>query len=311
VKPPTSSSCPDVVTINTEEIPSNNFIEALVDKAYAEDKSCRNVFTGNKGGYSIVKKSYTKAFAYSMVQDLCAPEKHNFFSEAFQLASMGQNDVLNLSVFNKGTSSKKDMSNFISTYAITYALGQRESDGNFKEGRDLTAGNKSLSTEESGLTQTSANSLELNAKSPLSKYFLKNIFKAFVTDLSKLEQKDRDNSCLIQHNGENTSVGLKSLFDIGGDCNKIIKDLESEDYSVSTNVAKCFRDLHKNCPSFSIKYGASVVRVNRKHNGPLVTHEELVRKGLTETKYAKPYMKPSCRSLFDSIAKNKETICKK
>lgn len=246
-----------------------------------------------------------------MIQDLCAPEKHNFFSETFQLPSMGNKDVLSLSVFNKGSSSQKDINNFISTYAITYALGQRESDGNFKEGRDITAGNKSLPTEESGLTQTSANSLDLTANSPLSKYFLKGVFKAFVSDLSKLNQIDRDHSCLVQQMGESTSVGLKSLFEIGGDCHKILKDIETENYNVSTDVAKCFRDLHKSCPSFSIKFGASVARVNRNHNGPLVTHEELVRKGLTATKYAKPYMKPSCRSLFDSIAKNKETICKK
>jgi hypothetical protein len=65
--------------------------------------------------------------------------------------------------------------------------------------------------------------------------------------------------------------------------------------------------LNKECPGFSIKYGAAVSRIRRNHNGPLILHEEF--KSNVNKKYLKPYLKPACHSLFKSIAENKDKIC--
>jgi hypothetical protein len=63
-------------------------------------------------------------------------------------------------------------------------------------------------------------------------------------------------------------------------------------------VVKCFNDLHKNCPGFSIKYAATIARTNRKTHGPL-----------RPTTESKNDPKPSCQLLFNSIVQDKEKIC--
>jgi len=307
VSPP-RNPCPEIVVLDTRQIKDDQFVDGLIEQAYLQDKSCRSVFTGNAGGYSDVKKSYTRIFAYSMIQDICAPVGRDQISQALQLPKMGTQDALGLKQFNNGAKSEASMDNLITTYSLTYALGQRESDGNFREGRDITAQNKSLKNEESGLTQTSANSLELNASFPLQKTYLKDVFRNYVTQLSTMTIQKRENFCLTNQAKYLQGPKLHELFN-DGDCSKILGTIKSDDYPVNSAVSKCFRELHKQCPSFSIKYGASVTRIDRRHNGPLYTHEELVNKGLTARKYAKPYMKPSCHSLFNSIAVNKEKIC--
>jgi hypothetical protein len=65
----------------------------------------------------------------------------------------------------------------------------------------------------------------------------------------------------------------------------------------SSDILDCYKELHKNCPGFSIKYGAAIARTNKQHQGPLRDDQ------------SKPPPKPSCQLLFNSIIKNQEQLC--
>lgn len=294
-----------------QNLESSSEIDSMIASAYGSDKSCKTVFTGNKGNTTTAGLPYAKTFAYSMIQDMCNPGKADIGNK-FSMPAFGSKDVLSLSHFNKGAVSTKDPKNLATTYALVYALGQRESDGDFKRGRDISGNNKSAATEEAGMFQVSANSLNLGKGKTSG--FLKNIFRSFVSDLDKGSASQKGQVCLtakIKGTKETRSPAsesdLQRLFS-SGSCKNTAGIVKSSKYS-SNKVSTCFRALTKSCPSFAIKYAAGVARVNRAHNGPLVTHSELRARGLKARKYHKPYPKPACHSVFQSILSNKSKIC--
>ncbi len=293
------------------ELEDSKEIDQMIEKAFNADASCKKVFTGNKGNTTGAGLPYAKTFAYSMIQDLCNPEVANI-GKNLSSPSFGSKDALSLSLFNKGSVSGTDPKNLATTYSLMYSLGQREADGNFKEGRDLSGNNKSAETVEAGLFQVSANSLNLG--SGKTKGFLKDIFRSFVGRLSTQSSSEKASLCLNaklrgtkETRSPASSDDLQSLFS-SGSCKGSASIVKASSYR-SSRVATCFRKLTKACPSFAIKYAAGVARVNRAHNGPLVTHSELRRRGLKSAKYHKPYLKPACHSVFKSIASNKSMIC--
>jgi hypothetical protein len=296
---------------SVSEIEDSTEIDSMIESAFHSDSSCKKVFTGNKGNTTGAGLPYAKTFAYSMIQDLCNPEVAGI-GKNLSSPSFGSKDALSLSHFNKGSVSKNDPKNLATTYSLMYSLGQREADGNFKEGRDLSGNNKSAETVEAGLFQVSANSLNLG--SGKTKGFLKNIFRSFVGRLSTQSKSEKAALCLNsklsgtkETRSPASSGDLQSLF-TSGSCKGSAGIVKASNYR-SSRVATCFRKLTKACPSFAIKYAAGVARVNRAHNGPLVTHSELRRRGLKSAKYHKPYPKPACHSVFQSIAANKSKIC--
>jgi hypothetical protein len=299
------------LTYTVSEIKDSTEIDQMIETAFNSDNSCKRVFTGNKGNTSTAGLPYAKTFAYSMIQDMCNPEMAGI-GKNLSMPSFGSKDILSLSHFNKGSTSKSDPKNLATTYALVYALGQRESDGDFKRGRDTSANNKSAATEEAGMFQVSANSLNLGKGK--TEGFLKNIFRSFVGELSKSNSSKKGELCLtskIQGTKETRSPATENDLQVlftSSSCKGAASIVKSSKYS-STKVASCFRKLTKSCPSFAIKYAAGVARVNRAHNGPLVTHSELRSRGLKSAKYHKPYPKPACHSVFQSIISNKSKVC--
>lgn len=300
-----------VESYTVQEIGDSTEIDKMVETAFNSDKSCSKVFTGNKGNTTSAGLPYASTFAYSMIQDMCNPEMADI-GKNLSMPSFGSKDILSLSHFNKGSTSISDPKNLATTYALVYALGQRESDGDFKRGRDISGNNKSAATEEAGMFQVSANSLNLGKGK--TKGFLKNIFRSFVGELSKGSSAKKGELCLTskikgtkETRSPATENDLQTLF-TSSSCKGTASIVKSSNYS-STKVATCFRKLTKACPSFAIKYAAGVARVNRAHNGPLVTHAELRTRGLKSAKYHKPYPKPACHSVFQSILSNKSKIC--
>ncbi|MDC1174241.1 hypothetical protein OAT67_02525 [Bacteriovoracaceae bacterium] len=154
------------------ELKDNTEIDQMILDAYNGDNSCKTVYTGNSGNTTSAGGPYAKTLAYSMIQDMCNPESSNIGSMLSE-PSLGSYDAMSLSLFNKGMKPEKSIDNLATTYALMYGLGQRESDGNLKEGRDTSANNKSAVTEEAGLFQVSANSLNLGQKKAKTKNFLR------------------------------------------------------------------------------------------------------------------------------------------
>ena len=282
--------------------------DRLIEESFVTDESCSKVFTGNAGNYATAGLPYARTFAYSMLQDLCSEDVPGSILNIFQQPSMNSKDVLSLSEFNKGSSTSKSLDNLATTYAISYSLGQRESNGNFSEGRDLSATNTSALTEEAGLVQVSANSLNLEGTQTDSVYFLRHVFQYFIKSLANTTKADKVHLCLADKLIDDTE---SKIFDTEGDslhklfeseeCKDVENNVSDLHFSVSNKVSGCFRRLNKECPSFAIKYGAAVSRINRKHNGPLILHKEF-KKG-TKKKFFKPYLVPSCHELFQGIAK--------
>lgn len=314
-----------------------NKLEQLISIAFTEDPTCKKVFTGN--GYnhftddqrsSYPDITYARVMAHTMAEDMCAENK---LAIAFQ-GEIGKNDALKLNQFKDP---KKASSNLAATYALTYALGQRESDGNFYQGRDQSADNTGVE-EEVGFTQSSANSLNLSGGSPDTKNLLRDIFSTTVKKLSSLSSPaekakfclsdkmqgnkqtrvfDKNQKKYIKTSYDTNGDNLDKAFSDGGACKESVP-LVGTDFRVhskktvkqmpfltrlkfekqSKTITDCFKDLHKYCPGFSIRYGAAVTRVNRFHHGPLKPEIK-----------SKPLPRPSCHMLFNSILSSKEQIC--
>ncbi len=303
-------------------------LEDIIAHSYKNDPSCRTVFTGNgKKHWSDEKKSetpdisYAKVMAYSMAQDMC---EQNELSKVFE-KRYGKNDALSSELFGElkdGT--KKSVNDHASTYALMYALGQRESSGNFNQPRDPSRSNLGI-TEEAGLTQTSANSLNLKSEPREIDGLMKRVFRNYVTKLSSMKnQQERASFCLsdklagnkqtkeITISGVNRFTSKKIDYDTQGSalqelfstkessCASIAEEIQG-DFIVHNKKLKminCFKDLHKFCPGFSIKYGAAVARTQKNHHGPLKENQ------------SKPAPRPSCHMLFNAIATGRDEICK-
>lgn len=291
-------------------------IDAMIVAAYNKDKSCSKVFTGNKGNTEYAGLPYAKTFAYSMIQDMCNPSSGRV-GELLSKPPLGKRDALSLSHFKNGAVSESDPKNLASTYALMYALGQRESGGNFKQGRDVSAKNFSSITTEAGMFQVSANTLDPRDSEPEN--FLRGIFSSYVGQLAGSTASEKGELCLnskMQGSKETKTLAseneIHNFFGEKGICESSIARVKSPKFK-STQVSACFRGLMKACPSFAIKYSAGVARLNRFHNGPLVTREEYKARGKKnegdDKKYFKPYPVPACNGIFQSIITNKAKIC--
>jgi hypothetical protein len=319
------SAIPSCHPSETEPTPitskGQNLLDSLITDAFDKDDSCRVVYTGNgdrktpdSERVATADITYAKVMAYSMAEDMCASnEVHQSFNKRG-----GYEDALNRDEFNGKKIGKVSENDVAATYALTYALGYRESSGNFNQPRDPWA--KPLNTgaqEEVGFTQTSANTLNVQ-KSAIAK----NIFRSYVNKLAGMSsQKERASYCLndkLEGNNqtrliENDSKGqgrpipfdhegkkLNELFSKeSSTCKKIVNKVKGP-FTVSdtsSDIIGCYKELHKNCPGFSVKYGAAITRTNKQHQGPLRDDQ------------SKPSPKPSCQLLFNSIIKNQEKLC--
>jgi hypothetical protein len=127
------------------------------------------------------------------------------------------------------------------TYALAIGEGMRESSGNTTEGRDTTAHNATEETAEAGLYQISHDSI---SRSP----WLKSIESKFA---------NHPETCLLD-------VFMDGVHD------KKVPEL-------GNGTGAAFQRMMKTCPAFATEYAVVLLRVNRKHFGPINRHEAELR----------------------------------
>lgn len=122
---------------------------------------------------------------------------------------------------------------YANTYALLLGLGMRESSGNYTEGYDTSAGQETASEAEAGAFQFSYNSM---GASPV----LGQLFNSYNSGSA---------GCLLD------------VFMVGAPGNhQSIK---------GSGPGAEFQVFTKKCPAFQAEYAATLVRVLRKHFGPL------------------------------------------
>lgn len=304
----------------------STYLDELISKSFKEDPSCQTVFTGNKGDTEEGDETYAKALAYAMAEEMCGNSE---LHQNFVNKQLTDSDALSLEEFDGTVIKKQNANNAAATYSLIYALGYRESSGNFIRPRDPYADPLNEGTKrETGFTQTSANTLNRVKEMPERHILPQKVFKHYVSTLSKMSsQQQMAKFCLndkLKGNQQTRLIlddskgeGKKLEFDHEGrDLHELFKDQSSPCRNLKTEsngeyvaedkdtdpVVKCFNDLHKNCPGFSIKYGATIARTNRNLHGPLKLETQ-------KKTQKKPDPKPSCQLLFNAIVKDKEKIC--
>lgn len=130
-----------------------------------------------------------------------------------------------------------------SLYTLATGLGMRESSGSYCEGWDVSAGSSRSSSEaEAGLFQTSYDSI------------------GFSPELKKLYDEYRANSnrCYLAEFQEGASCSPRSIL--------------------GTGAGATYQKFTKNCPAFATEYAMALLRVQRKHFGPIIRKEaELIK----------------------------------
>lgn len=147
--------------------------------------------------------------------------------------------------------------NLVNTYTLLMGLGMRESSGNYGEGFDTSAGPETSSTAETGLFQFSFNSIAAHPA---------------LRDLYTEYQKSAD-ACML------------SVFSQGAP--------GSHQGIVGTGPGADFQAFTKRCPAFAAEYAAVLIRVLRRHFGPLNTQ--------------KAEFNTSCQKMFQDI--QDATVC--
>jgi len=303
---------------------NNSFLDELISKGFKSDPSCQKVFTGNKGDYEDADESYAKTFAYSIAQDMCSGGKTGSLADILEQPEIKLNynsavnkgeswDVFSIPKFADRTKKQKSPDNLVATYALVYSLGLRESSGNFNEG---TYNNHTPLTEESGLVQISANSLNADGVPKESSLVLRSIFSKYVTGLIGKTKEEQASICLADKiNGskkskkfDSSGTSLHAMLN-NGVCGQVKDSIAKSNFKVTDSVAQCFSNLSKMCPSFHIKYGAASARLRRFGHGPLMTRDEHENRGRKSDVYKKDLLEPACHSLFKSIVENKDKIC--
>jgi hypothetical protein len=137
-----------------------------------------------------------------------------------------------------GVNVNSDTERLRALYTLAIGLGMRESSGNTTEGRDLTARRPTANSAEAGLFQTSFDSFNVSPA------------------LSQLFDQYRANTggCLLDTFREGIPrVITRPVFGTG----------PGADYQRFT----------RECPAFATEYVMVMLRVNRRHFGPINRHE--------------------------------------
>lgn len=303
---------------------TSGVLDDLISKAFNSYDSCRNVFTGNEGDYENPDQAYARTFAYSMAQDICTGNKPGSLADLLEHPQIDLDfnskvnkeaswDAFSIPKFGEGTKKQKSPENLVATYALVYSLGLRESSGNFNKG---SSGESTPQSRASGVIQISADSMNTYEVPKESSLVLRTIFSKYVTGLFGKSKAEQSALCLTDKvQGSSKSKGfdstgskLNTTFS-DGSCGQAYEKVSKPGFKVTNDVANCFQDLSKMCPSFTIKYGAAAARLRRFGHGPLMTQEEHAERGRHSAAYKKDMLEPACHSLFKSLIENKEKIC--
>jgi len=120
-----------------------------------------------------------------------------------------------------------------SLYTLGIGLGMRESSGKYCEGYDVSAGQTSASEAEAGLFQTSYNSMGASTE-------LRKLYNDYLANTSK---------CHLSVFSKNVSCKSQPI--------------------IGTGPGADFQRFEKSCPAFAAEYAMIMLRVLRKHYGPI------------------------------------------
>lgn len=149
-------------------------------------------------------------------------------------------------------------------YTLGFGLGMRESSGKYCEGWDTSAGSNRKSDEgEAGLYQFSYNSISASPD-------LKSLY---------IEYINSPNRCLLNVFQENVTCKSQTVLGTGSGAE--------------------FQKFVKQCPAFAAEYGMSLLRVLRKHFGPINRKEAEV----------KPVCEKVLTQISDLIESNPQVAC--
>lgn len=144
-------------------------------------------------------------------------------------------DSLDMEVSKSGSETLRSL------YAFGVGLGMRESSGNYCEGYDTSASSTSSNEAESGLFQTSYNSIGTSSE-------LRKLYDEYRADTSK---------CHLEVFKEGAASCRQGYIGSGS-------GLE-------------FQKFKRACPSFAAEYAMTLVRILRKHYGPINRKEAEVK----------------------------------
>jgi hypothetical protein len=234
------------------------------------------------GGAPIAKQGKLKdhpGFYYGVVdsfaRSMCRP---NDGIKKPMLSGAGSRDAINkfdfipeLSSVVKGKSENKDNDRvLIATYSILLTEGMLESNGNFREGRDVTAKNQSSDAAEAGLFQTS---------NDIHQQLIGFGDRAANDGLLALEKEYERNpkACMTQTFSEGMHQD-KNRDDVAGSGAR-------------------FQKLLRSCPALAVEHAAITIRHYMGHYGP-------IKRGT-----AKPGCEKMLSEAYDYVNRSRGSIC--
>lgn len=192
--------------------------------------------------------NYMSGIALSYARALC-----NQNDEYVKVASQPLGDPNKDALAYYGLKPKTSAERLQMTFSLVLGSAARESSWRWCVGKDPGAQNTTAETCEAGLYQTSYNSRSASPVLP-ELFFL---------------AKETGIGCFAKEYKGTTTCSASNLKNWG------------------TGEGVKFQELSKNCPGFATDYHAVMVRVNRKHYGPINTK--------------KSEMKPVCVTMFQQI----------
>ncbi len=195
-------------------------------------------------------KSFLRGIAFTYVHNLC-----NKQTGYYKLAAQPLGDPSKDALAYYGLNPKDESERFDMVYSLMVGSAARESSWRWCVGKDPGASNTSSETCEAGLYQTSWNS---RSASP--------VLRALFDQYSEYAFP-----CFAEAFKGTTTCSASNL----------------KNWGVGEGVK--FQELSKSCPGFATEYHAVMVRIARKHYGPI--------------NRKKSEIKPACTDMFKSIRK--------
>lgn len=193
-------------------------------------------------------QGYMRGIALSYARALC-----NQGSEAFKIASQSLGDASKDALAHYGAQPKDATERLQMLYSLMIGSAARESSWRWCVGKDPGASNTTAETCETGLYQTSYNS---RSASPV----LPKLYEQF---------KASKRGCFSTEYKGATTCSADNMKNWG------------------SGEGVEFQRLTKDCPGFATEYHAVMLRVNRKHYGPINTKKAL--------------LKPVCTAMFEKV----------
>jgi hypothetical protein len=239
-KPTSNTSNAIAPSTTIPKSPDSQYVEYI--KSLAGSSTCAKYSWKNRGR---APQGFIKGVALSFARSLCRLKKGddnsslNIHTILARASGSSQKDALShyssqmqfldLKISEAGEEPLK------AVYLLGFGLGMRESSGKYCTGWDTSAGsNRSSSAAEAGVFQVSYDSI--GASSELIKLYR--------------EYQSSDSSrCLLSTFKEGVSCGSSSTLGSGGGAE--------------------FQKFVKSCPAFATEYAMVLLRILRKHFGPI------------------------------------------